>query len=78
MRNAFFVTLRGWQFITYIQVEDFMSNKGYTFFMAILYIVVVTLFIALGLCVQVGYSFQMNRFDFVWWVHCISYYKEYM
>ena len=38
----------------------------YQFFVAILYIVIAFLFIAFGLCIYVGYSFQNNRFDLVW------------
>ena len=38
----------------------------YQFFVAILYIVIALLFIAFGLCIYVGYSFQNNRFDLVW------------
>ena len=60
--------VRGWKFVTYIQLEDFMIVRGYTFFIVILYIAIALLFIALGLCIYVGYSFQLNRFDFVWWV----------
>ena len=42
------------------------ASLQYTFFSAILYIVISLLFLALALCARIGYSFQNNRFDLVW------------
>jgi hypothetical protein len=57
---------RLWQAFSFIQLNYFMSVRGYTFFLACLYLFVVALFINLGLCIWVSRAFQSNKFDHVW------------
>ena len=43
----------------------------YSFFIGFLYFMVSGLVLNITFCFYVGYSFQNNRFDHVWWV-CLT------
>ncbi len=57
---------RWWQAFSFIQLNYFMSVRGYTFFLICMYVLAVALFVNLGLCVWVSNSFKNNKFDHVW------------
>ena len=59
---------RLWQVFSFIQLNAFMSGRGYTFFVACLYIMAVALAVNVALCAWVSRSFQQNKFDHVWCV----------
>ena len=45
-----------------------MMERGYTFFLGCMYIMVLGVAVNVALSVWVARSFQNNRFDHVWWV----------
>jgi NADH:ubiquinone oxidoreductase subunit K len=51
---------------SFIQLNQFMSARGYMFFLICLYIFAAAVFTNLGLCVWVSRAFQNNKFDHVW------------
>ena len=58
--------IRLWQVISFVQLNQFMSARGYTFFVTCLYIMIGGLVADIALCLYVGYAFKNNRFDHVW------------
>ncbi|KAJ9530074.1 hypothetical protein QJQ45_023353, partial [Haematococcus lacustris] len=64
-----------WQAFSFLSLNYFMSARGYTFFLACMYILAVCLFANLALCIWVSHSFQQNKFDHVWpiaWLRVFS------
>ena len=57
---------RIWQAFSIIQLNAFMTGRGYSFFLAVLYILAIALGFNTGLCIWVSRSFQQNKFDYVW------------
>jgi hypothetical protein len=57
---------RAWKVFSFLQLNDFMSARGYSFFLACLYIMAAGLAMNVGLCIWVSKSFAENRFDRVW------------
>ena len=60
------LTLRWWQVIDVIQLSAFLSARGVTFFVAVLYTFVALLAFTLVLCVWIAWSFKNQQFDYVW------------
>mmetsp|Transcript_29309 Transcript_29309/g.64857 ORF Transcript_29309/g.64857 Transcript_29309/m.64857 type:complete len:2212 (+) Transcript_29309:218-6853(+) len=59
-------TATWWRAISLIQLNDFMSARGTSFFLACLYIFVVLLAMNVALCLWVAWSFCQNQFNQVW------------
>jgi hypothetical protein len=57
---------RGWQAFSFIQLNYFMSVRGYTFFLICMYILAVALAANLAMCIWVSNSFKNNEFGHVW------------
>lgn len=55
-----------WRIVSVISLNDFMSARGFSFFLACLYTFVALLALTVGLCVWVAWSFKNKRFDHVW------------
>jgi hypothetical protein len=71
--NACLALCRWWQAFSFIQLNYFMSVRGYTFFLICMYILAVALAANVGLCVWVANSFKNNSFNHVWCVHRRAY-----
>lgn len=64
-----------WQIVSFVQLNQFMTFRGYTFFLVLFYLMVIgTIFVVL-LCYMVGKSFQNNRFDYVWPIKVLRWYS---
>lgn len=50
----------------YLEFHKPVSYQGYTFYLAIFYILCGTLFFSVALCVYVAWCFKNNNFPFVW------------
>jgi hypothetical protein len=48
------------QIISFVQLNDFMSARGYTFFIACLYLLMGGLVMSVAISVWVGHSFQVG------------------
>lgn len=59
-------TCSWWYVVNFIQLEQFIHDRGQGFFLAFFYIFVVLLFAVVGICVWVAWSFKNKRFDSVW------------
>ncbi|PNH12265.1 Tiny macrocysts protein B [Tetrabaena socialis] len=57
---------RIWEVVSFIQLNAFLSGRGYMTFLVLLYIFVGLLAVNFGLSVWVAHSFSNNRFEFVW------------
>ncbi|GFH17199.1 uncharacterized protein HaLaN_13778 [Haematococcus lacustris] len=55
-----------WQAFSFIQLNYFMTARGYLFFLVCLYTMSGCLVTNLALCIWVSKSFQANKFDHVW------------
>jgi hypothetical protein len=51
------------QIISFVQLNDFMSARGYTFFIACLYLLMGGLVMSVAISVWVGHSFQVGERD---------------
>lgn len=51
--------------ISFVGLNQFMTQRGYTFFIICLYVMVVGLAMNVLLCLYVANSFKNNRFDHV-------------
>lgn len=49
-----------------VNLNQFVAARGYTFFLGMLYVMVVGLLVAVALSIWVALQFQANRFDHVW------------
>ena len=49
-----------WQIISVFSIKQLVAARGYSFFIVILYLMVGGLVAAVALCVQVGYSVNLN------------------
>ena len=61
--------------LNFISLSQFMSYRGYTFFLVCFYIMVAGLFFNVILCLYVGNSFRNSRFDHVWPIVLLRYYS---
>jgi hypothetical protein len=55
-----------WRIVNFIQLNQFMSARGYSFFLGCFYALVIGVVISVVISAWVGWSFQANRFDHVW------------
>jgi hypothetical protein len=59
---------RLWQIFSFVQLDNFISTRGYTFFLVCLYILAAAQAANVALCVWVANSFKNNSFNHVWCV----------
>ncbi|EFJ49581.1 hypothetical protein VOLCADRAFT_89940 [Volvox carteri f. nagariensis] len=57
---------KAWGVVSFIQLNSFLSARGYTFFLVSFYVYVGLLGLNLALSGWVAYSFSNNRFEYVW------------
>ncbi|KAG2425298.1 hypothetical protein HXX76_013879 [Chlamydomonas incerta] len=57
---------KGWKVVSFIQLNSFLTSRGYTFFLVVFYIFVGMLAFNVALSIWVAYSFSNNRFEYVW------------
>ncbi|GLC70645.1 hypothetical protein PLESTF_001017600 [Pleodorina starrii] len=57
---------RAWEVVSFIQLNAFLSNRGYNLFLGMFYVFVGLLGLNLALSVWVAHSFSNNRFEYVW------------
>jgi hypothetical protein len=57
---------RWWQIMNFIQLNQFMTARGYSFFLACFYVLFIGLLVSVAVSIWVGISFQSNRFEYVW------------
>ncbi|KAL6762968.1 hypothetical protein V8C86DRAFT_516034 [Haematococcus lacustris] len=55
-----------WQILYFISLNDFISARGNTFYLACFYLLVFGLLMSVVVSLWVGASFQNNRFEYVW------------
>ncbi|KXZ43615.1 hypothetical protein GPECTOR_85g345 [Gonium pectorale] len=55
-----------WQVVSFIQLNAFLSARGYSFFLALLYVFIGLLGVNLALSIWVANAFSNNRFEHVW------------
>ncbi|KAJ9509395.1 hypothetical protein QJQ45_001848 [Haematococcus lacustris] len=55
-----------WQILYFISLNDFISARGTTFYLACFYLLVFGLLMSVVVSLWVGASFQNNRFEYVW------------
>ncbi|GFH17405.1 uncharacterized protein HaLaN_14036, partial [Haematococcus lacustris] len=55
-----------WQILHFISLNDFISARGNTFYLACFYLLVFGLLMSVVVSLWVGASFQNNRFEYVW------------
>ncbi|KAG2445087.1 hypothetical protein HYH02_008954 [Chlamydomonas schloesseri] len=56
----------GWKVVSLINLNWFLADRGYMFFLVLFYIFVGLLLVNVGLSVWVAHQFSNNRFDQVW------------
>jgi hypothetical protein len=66
---------RWWQAFNFISLNQFMMERGYTFFLACLYLLVTLLLVNLALAVWVANSFKNNTFRHVWPITFVRYFS---
>ncbi len=52
--------------LSFSGLNQFLSIRGYAFYLGLLYIMIVLLVFVCGLCVWVGRAFRDNTFSHVW------------
>jgi hypothetical protein len=57
---------RAWKVFSFLQLNAFLSARGYNFFLGCMYIMAAGLVLNVGLCIWVSKAFAENRFDHVW------------
>lgn len=66
----------GWQVFSFISLTQFLSARGYTFFLALMYIMAVALVANVGLCWWVARSFSDGQFSYVWPIVVLKYFSQ--
>jgi hypothetical protein len=57
---------RLWQAFSFITLDHFMTVRGYTFYLACLYLLSICLFVYLGLVVWMARVMQINQLERFW------------
>ncbi len=55
-----------WRIISFVGLNQFLSIRGYAFYLGCLYIMIILLVFVCALCVWVGRAFRDNTFSHVW------------
>ncbi|KAG2488179.1 hypothetical protein HYH03_013320 [Edaphochlamys debaryana] len=55
-----------WKVISFVQLNSFLGDMGYRFFLAVLYVFIGLLAVNVAFSVWVARSFSQNRFEYVW------------
>jgi hypothetical protein len=55
-----------WQAFSFITLDYFMTVRGYTFYLACLYLLSACLFVYLGVVVWMARSMQINQLERFW------------